>query len=254
MKTKYIISLVFCLVSSIGIEGQSQNEDLAPQSSRQFISQVSLQLNERISNGDYLAIDRIIADQLPRCQSMSDRTTCEAGLYFLGGHQYQTALLKAKSVKHELRFSAGEFREKAEAYYQRVLEYFPDNEAALSNLYKLKEADGVNESTIGRLEALSEQFPSEKVEYLVRIGDLYKGENDLSPACEYYYKAYRHDPYSELACKRMVELFLENQFYCPENQDIISLAAYCIEIDLPHYAEQVLRKALILEVRRGRFL
>ncbi|NHF58108.1 hypothetical protein FK220_002060 [Flavobacteriaceae bacterium TP-CH-4] len=171
------------------------------------------------------------------CAQAENPDLCIAGLNFSGGFLFQQAALKNEG-------STKMFVEKATEYYDKVLEAYPDNKAALSNLKKLNQAIKGNSATIAKLEELAAKYPKNRVGYLVQIGDLYKEEKKFASACAKYQEAYLEDPFSEKACGGIVAMYTEDGHVCTTGWSIREFAADCQEIDLPNYSEELLRKEM----------
>ncbi len=242
MKTKKIYSIIFIAILFSSCFGQDAAP--SPVSYEQISKTLVKDLNVTIN--DYLVEDKVaeaamhIKSKMFDCLELEDgRKLCEAGLNFTSGYLYQQAALK-NGLK------SNSYIKRAITYYEKVLYAYPDNKAAWSNFMKLMtQQQGIDPATIAKLEEMAKKYPSERVNIYVRIGDVYRNDNDLQKACSYYQKAYKEDPFSEKACGAMVELYTKYDFSCVMRNDIRQLAMDCQEIDLPNYSEELLRKELL---------
>ncbi|MDO5981598.1 tetratricopeptide repeat protein [Flavivirga spongiicola] len=178
-----------------------------------------------------------------KCQSFNDPEKCRAGLNFAKAYLYQRTARKEEDITRI------NYRDTAAFYYKKVLEIYPNSKSALTNLEKLDAERGALSSTVERLEDLANTYPSKRTDYLIKIGDLYKKNKNLSKSCQYYSRAYSEDPFSKKACGALVDLYVRKDFICDSGNSIRKFAFNCQEIDAPNYAEKLLRKELSLALK-----
>ncbi|MFD2562354.1 tetratricopeptide repeat protein [Aquimarina rubra] len=241
MKTKKIFSIVFAALLFTFCFGQvgSPSPISYKESSRILIKDVNLTVEDFLAKGEIAEAAKHIKNKMSDCLELGDGSKlCEAGLNFTSGYLYQQAALKDTN-------NTNAYKKRALVYYEKVLAEYPDNKAAWSNFIQLIEEQGIDPSTIAKLEGMAKKYPSIRLDIYVRIGDIYKNDNNLQKACDYYQKAYAEDPFSEKACGAMVALYTRYDFSCVVRNNIRQLALDCQEIDLPNYSEELLKKELV---------
>ncbi|WP_299217256.1 hypothetical protein [uncultured Aquimarina sp.] len=249
MKTKNLFSIVFTAILFTSCFGQDGAPSPASykESSRILIKDVNLTIGEFLAKGEVAEAAKHIKNKMSDCLELGDGSKlCEAGLNFTSGYLYQQAALE--DVKN-----SSAYQKRALTYYEKVLASYPDNKAAWSNFIQLIELQDIDPSIIKKLEGMAKRYPSERINIYVRIGDMYKSDNDLQKACDYYQKAYAEDPFSEKACGAMVALYTRYEFSCVTRNNIRQLALDCQEIDLPNYSEELLRKELITSFNNKKY-
>jgi len=240
MKHNEILVIVLTLLFNSCLS-QEYNENVAKtdqERREELIYDITPSINTFLAKGQIDLAEEYLLKRLMKCEELEDKDLCVAGINFTGGYNYQKASLQDNTNRQDYQVKAAE-------YYEKVLDQYPDNKASLNNLIKLNESLGKNVSTISRLEDLAKQFPKERVNSYVKIGDLYKSDKEFDNACQYYKKAYEEDPFSKQACGAMVELYSINNVPCTLDTDIRDFALYCHEIDFPKFSEELLRKELI---------
>ncbi|WP_299436711.1 hypothetical protein [uncultured Aquimarina sp.] len=238
MKTKNLFLIVFLTISLGYCYGQDTVKPSIT-SSELLVKDVNLTVDDLLNNGEVKKAAAHIKDKKTYCQEVADVKLCEAGLNFTTGYLYQQASLKDNQ-------NSRAYQKRAIVYYEKVLTSYPNNKAALSNFIQLIAVQDIDPSIIKKLELMAKKYPAERINIYVQIGDMYKDDNNLQKACDYYKKAYKEDPFSEKACGAMVALYTKYEFSCVMRKDIRQLALDCQEIDLPNYSEELLRKELIL--------
>ena len=242
MKTKNLFSIIFLGIFFTNCFGQigSPSPVSYKERSRILIKDVNLTIEDFLAKGDIAEAAKHIKNKMSDCIELGDgKKLCEAGLNFTSGYLYQQAA--QRDVKN-----SSAYQKRAITYYEKVLTSYPENKAAWSNFTQLIELQGVNPAIIQKLEGMAKKYPVERINIYVQIGHMYKNDNNLQKACDYYKKAYKEDPFSEKACGAMVALYTKYEFSCVMKKDIRQLAMDCQEIDLPNYSEELLRKELVL--------
>ncbi|GAB1857244.1 hypothetical protein MHTCC0001_20800 [Flavobacteriaceae bacterium MHTCC 0001] len=215
--------------------------------SKAIIKDVSTKVKAYISGHQIAKAKAFIQSNRSKCDSLKSSKLCHAGLNFHSGYLYQQAAkLDTANTKA--------FQQNAIKHYEKVLDAFPGNKAALNNLIKLNAAKQNNNASINRVAAFIEQTPAEAVTYYLRMGDLFQNEGNLDMACDFYSKAYKKDPRSGRTCKPLVALYTENDFTCSIVSNIREFAQDCNVIGFPNYSEELLRKESTLHIKNEKEL
>jgi len=207
--------------------------------SKLIIKNTTEKVEAFLSAGQINDAAAFIESSKAQCKSLGYQDLCMSGLDFTKGYMYQKAA-KLDTINGD------NYKKRAVVYYEKVLVTYPNNSAAWSNLMKLYQGLYDHKTTISRLEKLAAEYPNERVNLWVAIGDVYKKNKNYDSACSYYSKAYKEDPFSEKACAAMVGLYTRFNYSCTLSGSVRKLAQDCQEIDLPNYAEELLRKELSL--------
>ncbi len=227
-------------------EGTNDLQESDETVSKEIIREVSAKVKEYIANGQTAEASAVIQSNMVKCMALNNSKLCEAGLNFHSGYLFQQ-VAKQDSVNKK------NYQQRAINQYEKVLDVFPDNKAALNNLIRLNATEGNNDVSSKRVMAYIEQFPSETVHYFLLMGDLFLNEKKFEMACEFYRKAYQKDPRSERACNAMVSLYTKYNFSCALSGNVREFALDCKVIGLPNYSEELLRQEMTLAVKDQNF-
>ncbi len=232
------LSLVFFNHTNAQDSRNNANTKQVKDKSRQAVASIGSEINKLVAANEWSGAEAALQRGFDKCAEMGDPKLCVAGMNFNGGFLFQQMTIKRKK-------GTKKNQKRAIEYYEEVLRSYPDNQSAMSNLVKLQELDGVNESTIELMEELAEIYPAKRVDYLTRIGNLYLEEKSFEDACNYYFKAYSEDPFAEEACAGMVDLYTRHDFGCGFVKQLELFAYNCSEIGLPNYSEELVRKQIV---------
>ncbi len=238
MKKRYLLTAYMALLTGFSLFGQDNVQQNDAEISKALVTETYARANALVSKGQVEEAAAYIKDNMAKCVGLKSEGLCTAGLNFTTAYVYQQAAAQdqANSEKYESL---------AIQYYESVLESYPENEAAWTNLTKLKEKQQttVSNTTIERLQAMAEKNPADRTKIFVRIGDLLsKDKNSQDRACEFYGKAYEQDPLSEKACGAIVKMYVRNDRVCSSEDSYIRDFAYgCQNKEYPDYAEALLK-------------
>lgn len=223
----------------------SQSEVSAKMEAKTYARSTHLQFADLINDGRLDQARFEINRTLDECRSLTDSSTCAAGVYFTAGwlHHQAARALQGPDQQTYLEVALG--------YYGQVLEIVPQNEVALSNKLEIMALLGAEDQEINKTKEILLQQPRNRVKYLLRLGNIYLKKGDLSKACTYFQEAYAEDYYSADACEAIVKLHTRTDHSCLLGDNVIYFAYDCQAIGLPNYALDLLEYEIARAVNAG---
>jgi tetratricopeptide (TPR) repeat protein len=256
MKTLHLYILIAMLLPAIAFS-QKETAHQSPtinkidsnQDPKAHLREVSLRMTKAWDSDQPAEVISIVDSEIPGCSTQPDSVFCKAAIWYTGGYLFQTGFEQNDSM-------ADNYKGIAASYYRRVLEILPENQDALSNMIRLYEHSAPDVQTIKLMEKLAEEYPTQRINYLLRIGDIYLQQKDPLKANSYYEKAYEEDPWSEPACSRLVNLYVQHGLFYGVPQEKYNANATsdfiydCQEIGLPNFSEDVARQQVIYKLNK----
>lgn len=242
MMKKIIILIVAvgCVHMTFG-----QAEVSAKMEAKTYARNSRLQFADLINEGQLAKARSEINRALEECQALTDETSCTAGVYFTAGWLYHQAAKARQESDQQTYFNI------ALDYYDQVLDIVPENEVALSYKLEILASLGADDQEISKIKELLLQQPRNRIKYLVRLGNIYLENGDLSTACSYFQEAYAEDYFSAEACGALVKLHTRTDHSCLMGNNVIYFAYDCQSIGLPNYAVDLLEHDIGRSVRAG---
>lgn len=215
---------------------------------KDHVRAISQRMTDAWDNGQPKEVINIVDQEVPGCSTQPDSTFCKAAIWYTGGYLFQNGFEQGDSL-------ALNYKSIAESYYKRILEVLPDNQDALSNLLALYEHGDSTLKMIKVLDDLAKAYPRQRINYLLRIGDLYLRQFDPGKASNYYEQAYVEDPWSEAACSRLVNLYALHGI--PPNipgkkttpNSVNEFIYNCQDIGLPNFSEEMARRRIAYNIK-----
>lgn len=238
-----IYSTLFFLFSS-GLHSQPDpaREQLFVQRSTDRAQKISDQALLIRADDKNKAQDYILS-QIASCSQLERSKPCESVLYFTLGY-YRQIDASLDSGNHQ------PFLQEARKFYEKALEYYPDNIDILNNYrLTLKElGDTVSLETLTR--KLIRLDPENKPKYHRELGDFYLSRNRFGQACDYYRSAFRDAPDDPENCRRIVDIYRLSKMNC-SGIDLTRFAYACNAYGFPNLGAEILEDMIRQAVAKG---